>query len=52
MTRHVICKYTDQDYDSEFIEMLLTQCFSFINQAGEASWDEVSACIHDKGCTF
>ena len=50
MTRHVICRYTDQDYDSEFIEILQTQCFSFIKQAGEASLDEVSAFIHDKVC--
>ncbi|KAL3142603.1 hypothetical protein ABBQ38_002920 [Trebouxia sp. C0009 RCD-2024] len=41
--------YTDQDYDSEFIEVLQTQCFNFIKQAGEASLEEVSAFIHDKG---
>lgn len=50
VTRHVRCRYTDQDYDSEFIEILQTQCFNFIKQAGEASLDEVSAFIHDKVC--
>ena len=43
-------RYTDQDYDSEFIEILQTQCFNFIKQAGEASLEEVSAFIHDKVC--
>lgn len=50
MTRHVDFRYTDQDYDSEFIEILQTQCFSFIKQAGEASLEEVSEFIHDKVC--
>lgn len=41
--------YTDQDYDSEFIQVLQTQCFKFIKQEGDPTLEDVSTFIHDKG---
>lgn len=47
-----LCRYTDQDYDSEFIEVLQTQCANFIKQEGEVTLEEVSSFIHEKVCNL
>ncbi|KAL0019133.1 hypothetical protein WJX79_006207 [Trebouxia sp. C0005] len=44
--------YTDQDYDSEFIQVLQTQCFKFIKQEGDPTLEDVSTFIHDKVCVL
>lgn len=41
--------YTDQDYDSEFIEVLQTQCYKYIKQEGDPTLEDVSNFIHVKG---
>lgn len=41
-------RYTDQDYDSEFIEVLQTQCYKYIKQEGDPTLEDVSNFIHVK----
>ena len=50
--RLCIHRYTDQDYDSEFIQVLQTQCFKFIKQEGDPTLEDVSTFIHDKVCVI
>ena len=44
----MVGRYTDQDYDSEFIQVLQTQCFKFIKQEGDPTLEDVSTFIHEK----
>ena len=45
-----VSRYTDQDFDLEFISVLRTQCFNFIKAEGDPTLEDVSAYIHDKVC--
>lgn len=41
-------RYTDQDYDAEFVTVLQQQCYQYIKQAGDPSLQDISNFIHDK----
>lgn len=52
LTHKVPFRYTDQDYDSEFINVLQQQCYKFIKQEGDPTLEEVSNFIHEKASFY
>ena len=43
-------RYTNNEYDIEFVEMLRTQCLKFIKQEGDPTLDDIFAFVHEKVC--
>ena len=43
-----MARYTNNDFDIEFVEILRTQCLKFVKQEGDPTFEDVYAFIHDK----
>lgn len=48
MKGSLTCRYTDQDFDAEFIHILQQACQKYIDNEGEATLEEVADFIRTK----